>query len=84
MAYVCNRLVTGAHADLEVLNSLANLDDYTSTFVAGAFRAECRHGWKVPIVAHEVDVGQTETGGIQFDQYIVRTCIRTLVLGVIA
>jgi len=76
MADVLKWLVPCSLANLEVLDLLTNLDNNTGTLVACAFRAQLRHLGQSPVVHHEMDIGHAETGGIELDQNIFRTCLQ--------
>lgn len=60
-------------ADLEVLDSFADLDDDTGTFVTSTLGTKLGHLRQCPVVHHEVNIGQTETGSVELDENIVGT-----------
>ena len=74
MANILKGLVSSSLANLEVPNSVADLDDDTRTFVACAFGAELGHLWQRPVVHHEVDIGHAETGDVELDENIFGSC----------
>ncbi len=74
MAHVLNRLVPRALPNLERCDSFSHLDNDTRAFVSRAFGPHLRHLGKGPVVQHEMDIAETEAGGVEFDQHIVGTC----------
>ena len=75
VANILNWLISCSLTDLVVLDLVTNLDDHASTLVACTFGAEFGHLWEVPIVQHEMDVGEAEAGGIELDEDLVGFCV---------
>lgn len=55
-----------------VLHIFPDLNDDPSTFVARALHPQVTHLGKFPIIHHEVHIGQTEPGDMQFDEHVTR------------
>jgi hypothetical protein len=70
MAHIHNRFKARPHANLKILDSFSNGNNDTCAFVARALRVEGTHLGSCPVIEHEMDVTHTETGGVDFYQYI--------------
>ena len=71
MADVLNGLEACTLAHFVTRNSFANLDNNTSSLMACTFCPQFGHFRKGPVVKHEMDIAEAETGRIEFDQHIV-------------
>lgn len=73
MAHILDWLEPSTLTDLVSLDIFPDLDDDSSSFVAGTLDSQLGHLREGPIVEHEVDVAKAEAGGIELDQDIVGT-----------
>lgn len=71
VADILNWLETRTLANFVGLDSVANLDNHTCSFVARTLGSQVGHLGEVPIVQHEVDIAEAEARRVEFDQDIV-------------
>lgn len=74
MANIKNRFDARTLSDLVTLDSFANLDNDTCTFVTGTLDSQVGHLGHAPIVEHEMDIAQAEASGVELDQNIFGAC----------
>ncbi len=76
---VCNGLEACPHANLEVLDQVADFDDDACTFMSGTRCTVLGHGTKTPVVHHEVQITVADTGSVDLDEDILGSCQESIV-----
>lgn len=74
MTHISDGLVASSLPDLEVLDLVTDLHNNAGTFVTSTFRPKLGHLWQVPVVHHEVDIRQTKSSGVEFDEAFQWSC----------
>lgn len=72
MTHILDRFEPSPLTDLELLHLLSHFYNDPCTFVTGATGTEMAHLGLVPVIEHEVDVGEAEAGSIELDKDVVR------------
>lgn len=90
VAHVLDGLVASSLTRLKLCDLVAHLDDnagtlasiravacvilFLSYLVTSTLCTELGHLGQLPVVHHEVDIGEAQAGGVQLDEDLIRLC----------